>query len=110
MGRIAKSFSTLQEISQAATFDAISPVKGPEQPSRKSVYRDEDLGVLTSWFNNIGDRSTVFRTWGLMDGGKYYGPRFSWSEYMRVSGWISAIFFYIVLKLFAILPIFPPFR
>ncbi|CCX05117.1 hypothetical protein FPQ18DRAFT_263131 [Pyronema domesticum] len=103
--------ATLQELHESSAFDALSPVKpGPEQPFRSPVIRDEHLGILTSWVNNTGDRSIVFRSWGLMDEGNYYGKDFTWKEYQRVSNWVSAIIWFIIMKVIIIVPLFAPLR
>lgn len=102
--------SSLQELMDSGKHDAISPIKGPEQPFRSPIIRDPDLGILTTWASAIGDRTIIFRSWGLMEGGKYYGEDFTWNEYMRVRNYFSAVFFFIVFNLAMILPLFGPFR
>lgn len=101
---------TLQEIDQASAFDALSPIKGPEQPYRYPVHKDEDLGFLTTSISNLGDRAIVFRTWGLMDNGEYYGRKFTFKEYMKTANYFSGVFWFIVLNLLVILPFFTPLR
>jgi hypothetical protein len=102
--------ATLQELHEASNPYALSPVKGIEQPFRRPVRKDKDLGILTSYLNNVPDRAIIFRSWGLMDGGKYYGKNFTWKEYMTVSNYVSAIFWVIVLNTAVILYLFWPFR
>jgi len=102
--------ATLQEITEASRFDALSPVRGPEQPWTSPIRRDHDLGVLTSSISHTTDRAIVFRSWGLWDGGQYYGPNFTWKEYMRVSHYISAIFWMVAFTIAPIFPLFAPFR
>ncbi|KAI5776650.1 hypothetical protein EDC01DRAFT_624956 [Geopyxis carbonaria] len=102
--------ATLQELHEATQPYALSPVKGIDQPTQYPMRRDPDLGILTSWANDTADRSQVFRSWGLIDGGAFYGRNFVWKEYMRVSNWISAVFWMIVLNLGVVLLILGPFR
>lgn len=102
--------ASLQELSEASKFDALSPVKGPEQPYRSPILRDENLGILTSWINNSGDRAIVFRSWGLFDGGKFYGESFSWKEYKRVSTYVSAIIVFALMNIIILVPLFAPLR
>jgi hypothetical protein len=102
--------ATLQEIHEASAFDALSPVKGPEQSFRYPIRKDEDLGVLTSWVNNTGDRGVVFRSWGLINGGKYYGENFTWKEYMRVSNYFIAFAWFCLMKAAILIPLIAPFR
>ncbi|KAA8908864.1 Saccharopine dehydrogenase-domain-containing protein [Sphaerosporella brunnea] len=102
--------ATLQEIHESSAFDALSPVKGPEQPFRKPIIKDEDLGMLTSWVNNTGDRSIVFRSWGLIDGGEYYGENFTWKEYLRCSNYVMAIIWFCLMKMAILIPLIGPLR
>jgi len=102
--------ATLQELSEAAKFDALSPIQGPEQPFRYPICKDEDLGILTSWINCTGDRSVVFRSWGLIDDGEFYGENFTWKEYRRVSNYASAFFLFILMNIAIIVPLFSPLR
>jgi len=102
--------ATLQELHEASQFDALSPVKGPEQPFRYPIRKDEDLGILTSWINNTGDRSVVFRSWGLLDDGKYYGQQFTWKEYMRVSSYVTAFIWMVLLKIAILIPLIIPLK
>ncbi|KAF8248242.1 hypothetical protein K440DRAFT_583674 [Wilcoxina mikolae CBS 423.85] len=102
--------ATLHELCEAAKFDALSPVKGPEQPFRYPICRDADLGILTSWIGSTGDRSIVFRSWGLIEEGKFYGEKFSWKEYRRVSNYVSAFSLFILMNIAIIVPLISPLR
>jgi len=102
--------ATLQELHEASKFDALSPVKGPEQPFHYPIRNDEDLGLLTSWINNAGDRSVVFRSWGLLDDGEYYGQHFTWKEYMRVTSYVMAFIWMLLMKVAIVIPLIAPLR
>ncbi|KAF8539824.1 Saccharopine dehydrogenase-domain-containing protein [Trichophaea hybrida] len=102
--------ATLHDICKAAKFDALSPVKGPKQPFRYPICRDVDLGILTSWIGSTGDRSIVYRSWGLIEGGKFYGENFSWKEYRRVSNYVSAFSLLIIMNIAIIIPLLSPLR
>lgn len=102
--------ATLQEINEASRFDALSPVKGPEQPFQKPIRNDPDLGILAPWFTATTDRAIVFRSWGLYDGGEYYGPNFTWAEYRSMSNYLTATVWMILINVMSLIPIFGPFR
>jgi short subunit dehydrogenase-like uncharacterized protein len=44
-----------------------------------------DLGTLTDSPQAFADIGIVYRSWSLFESGAYYGPEFTFSEYMRVS-------------------------
>jgi hypothetical protein len=102
---------TLQELTEASAHDALSPVKpGPEQPWAWPIKFHKDLGILTSWLNFMTDRSQIFRTWGLIEGGDYYGPNFVWNEYQRVNNIISAFFYVFLFNIIKFIFVLEPFR
>lgn len=102
--------ATLQEIVDAAHFGALSPVRVPPQPTRWPIRDDEDLGILSSYINESADQAIVMRSWGLFEGGEYYGSDFTWREYMRVANWITAFFWMFVAFVALLLPVLGPMR
>jgi hypothetical protein len=50
-----------------------------------------DLGILCDAPANAIDSATVYRSWGLYDGGKYYGPNFRFAEYARMKSAVRAV-------------------
>lgn len=102
---------TLQELTEASAHDALSPVKpGPEQPWVWPIKYHKELGILTSWLNHMTDRSQIFRSWGLIDGGKYYGPNFVWKEYSRASNIVTAVIMAVLTNLLTFVLIMGPVR
>ncbi|KAF2456371.1 hypothetical protein BDY21DRAFT_364583 [Lineolata rhizophorae] len=74
---------------------ALSPVQPASRAPRASapllervlgVRRSADLGVLTAHPGARGDAAIVYRSWGLLDAGAYYAPRFAFSEWTTARG------------------------
>jgi hypothetical protein len=53
-----------------------------------------DLGILCDAPQNSIDAAIVYRSWGLFDEGKYYGPNFRFAEYIRAKSALMAVFQY----------------
>ena len=68
------------------------------------------LGTLTTSISAAPNTAIVQRSWGLFDGGKLYGSRFHYSEYMRVRNSVVGIALHIALAFTALALIFPPVR
>ena len=90
----------------------ISPIQGSKVSTRTNIFgmrQDPDLGSLS--VNTIGpenNRPIVHRSWGLLDGGKRYGPSFQYNEYVNVGGLFSAIMGYLsITLLFSMLSLAP---
>lgn len=83
---------TMQE-SQGPWY--LSPVKGEQYANAANIFgirHDPVLGTLSpSSFSDLQNRAVVHRTWGLLDGGNYYGRNFRYSEYNKVSSTIAGI-------------------
>lgn len=82
---------TMQE-SQGPWY--LSPVKGQQyvddEANAFGMRHDPVLGTLSpSSFSDLQNRAVVHRTWGLLDGGNYYGQNFRYSEYNKVSSTIA---------------------
>uniref|UniRef100_A0A093VAY0 Putative trans-acting enoyl reductase n=1 Tax=Talaromyces marneffei PM1 TaxID=1077442 RepID=A0A093VAY0_TALMA len=93
LGRANLDAKTIQE-SEEPWY--LSPVKGHQQYVNTTnlfgMRHDPLLGTLSpSSFSNLQNRAVVHRTWGLLDGGNYYGPNFQYSEYNKVSSTIAGI-------------------
>lgn len=71
---------------------------------------DEDLGLLTDSISGTTDAPIINRSWSLLDNGKFYGPRFQLSSYMRAKNAIHAIVVHVGLTFGIAALIFPPFR
>ncbi len=82
---------SLKEIAESAGTWASSPVPGPKNRTSPpliskliGVRSVEWLGTLTTSVSAGPNVATVQRSWGLLDGGKLYGPKFSYHEYAAV--------------------------
>ncbi|KAL9112620.1 MAG: hypothetical protein Q9227_003191 [Pyrenula ochraceoflavens] len=71
-------------------------------------FKVSQLGLLTTAITARPNQAIVHRSAGLMH--DLYGPRFSYSEYMRVSGRLSGIAIHWALLLFAASLVFRPVR
>lgn len=67
-------------------------------------------GPLTDSIQASADIPLVHRSWSLFDNGKFYGPNFRLSCYMRVKNALSAIAVHYGLALGFLALIFPPVR
>ncbi|KAI0122865.1 Saccharopine dehydrogenase-domain-containing protein [Xylariales sp. AK1849] len=73
----------------------MSPVEGGPTSDLTNVLgirHGPDLGALAaSPFSADQDRAVIHRTWGLLDGGKFYGPTFQYNEYEGVSSTLTGV-------------------
>ncbi|KAF4548740.1 Hypothetical protein D9617_25g060690 [Elsinoe fawcettii] len=67
----------------------IAPVKTQDSKVSPSFFQTltgvrsvPDLGTLTTSLQGAVDRTQVYRTWGLIDSGKFYGASFRFFPYM----------------------------
>jgi hypothetical protein len=73
---------------------ALSPIEGAQYRDTDGMLRIRtvpELGLLATSMSAEPNRSIVHRSWGLIDGGMFYGPTFRYSEYMRVRNTFMAI-------------------
>lgn len=89
---------------------ALSPVKGYDIPFSFPIYRDPDLGLLTKNIQASHDQKIVMRSWGLLEGGRYYGENFMFKEYSRTSNMLTAIWIYLLMSAMQLLPYITPVR
>ena len=82
---------SLAELAKSLAPWALSPVPGPTSSGGPSLLANllgvrshPDLGTLTTFIAGPGNTAIVQRSWGLHQGGRYYGPKFHYSEYLRV--------------------------
>ncbi|KUI59820.1 hypothetical protein VP1G_07044 [Cytospora mali] len=115
---------TLKEAAQALSPFALSPVPNPNAGAQKSSLVTKltglrtvpNLGLLTTFLPGDSDRAIVHRTWGLLSQipskkEEFYGPNFSFGEYMKTRNWLSGVFVHwgIVVAGFLFVTI-PPLR
>ena len=96
---------------------ALSPIPGPKaQPTESwfmkltGVRMVSNLGILTTSISASFNKPVVECSWGLLEGGKLYGPNFSYSEYMMVRGFAVGVLLHYGFTLRAMALIFPPIR
>lgn len=85
---------------------ALSPIRGPNPQNPISIFTKlfgvryvPDLGLLTTTLTGPPNEAIVQRTWGLLDGGKQYGPKFTFHEYQRASNQLLGIIVHFAIQL-----------
>ncbi|KAF2101128.1 hypothetical protein NA57DRAFT_65397 [Rhizodiscina lignyota] len=73
-------------------------------------FRFPGLGLLTDSLCGVQDRQLVYRTWSLLDGGAFYGPKFTYSSWMRTKSRISAFVFHFGFAAAVVALLFKPLR
>ena len=79
---------SLRAIGRSTAPWAMSPIPGPLQSRATWISRlfgvrwVAQLGVLTTSLTSSTNTAIVQRSWGLLDNGNYYGPKFQYSEYL----------------------------
>lgn len=102
--------ATLQEMFHARRTYALSPVKGYDVPFSSPIYNNNDLGLLTKNIQASHDEKIVMRSWGLAEGGEYYGQHFMFKEYTVARNMLMAIFVYFMMSAMQLLPYLVPVR
>ena len=108
---------SLKEVAKSAGTWASSPVPriGPQDgPSLISklfgVRRVPGLGTLTTSLAASPNVATVQRSWGLLDGGKLYGPNFTYHEYLGVRNTAIAVVVHFAFVFVSLAMVVPPIR
>ena len=108
---------SLREIRRSSGSWATSPVPRPNSKSSQSwvskllgIRYVPGLGTLTTSISAAPNIAVVQRSWGLFDGGKLYGSKFQYNEYMRVRNSIIGIAFHFALSFAGLALIIPPIR
>ncbi|KAH8889296.1 hypothetical protein GQ53DRAFT_223077 [Thozetella sp. PMI_491] len=103
---------------------ALSPIpnSNPAQRAKPSlltrlmgVVRMPTLGLLTTSIAGATDAPIIERTWGLLATmptakSQFYGPNFSFKEYMKARSWLAGVGIHYFLVLFALVITTPPLR
>ncbi|KIW02422.1 hypothetical protein, variant 2 [Verruconis gallopava] len=97
---------------------ALCPIPAPKvKPSTTGVLPSvlgwrhvKDLGLLTDSPSAGADVGIVYRSWALLDGGRYYGPNFSFTEYLRTPNVITGMLTHYLLGLALFALYLRPFR
>ena len=69
-----------------------------------------DLGTLTDSLQGPTDIPLVHRTWGLMEGGKFYGPKFHLTAYMRARNALQGFGVHLAMTFGMLALVLPPVR
>ena len=108
---------SLKEVAKSAGTWATSPIPriGPEDgPSLISklfgVRKVPGLGTLTTSISAGPNVATVQRSWGLLEGGKLYGPNFTYREYLSVRNTAIAVALHFVFTFMSLAVAIPPVR
>ena len=108
---------SLKEIKRSGGSWATSPVPGPQTQSSRSwvgrllgIRSVPELGPLTTSISAAPNIAVVQRSWGLLDGGKLYGSKFQYHEYMRARNSIFGIAMHCAFALAGLALILPPVR
>lgn len=92
----------------------LSPTMGQQSSNSTNflgMRHDSFLGGLSaSAFNAVQNRAIIHRTWGLLGGGKDYGPNFQYNEYERASSTLAGVFQILNNRAIGLLLTIPPLK
>ncbi|KAK3616758.1 hypothetical protein LTR56_025750 [Elasticomyces elasticus] len=86
------------------------PAGRPLLETITGVRTVSDLGTLTDSLQSAADIPIVNRTWGLMHGGKFYGPSFHLTCYARTRNALTGLGVHILMTLGFLAILLPPVR
>jgi len=108
---------SLSHLAKSVLPYALSPVQPAKALPGEDIFTKvfgvknvPELGILTDSPQRVPNTSMVNCSWGLFDGGKWYGQNFRFSEYMRVSNSLVAVAVHGALSAFFIGLFIPPVR
>lgn len=108
---------SFREVAEASGTWASSPIPGPKHRVSSSLLSKlvgvcyvEGLGTLTTSISAGPNTATVQRSWGLIDEGRLYGPRFSYREYAAVRNVFVGVIVPVAMAFGALALALPPFR
>ncbi|KAL9097541.1 MAG: hypothetical protein Q9165_000437 [Trypethelium subeluteriae] len=96
-------FYPMSHIVKSSKPYALSPITPPKSSKATSslwsklvrsltgIRSVPELGTLTTSINGASDRTIVYRSWGLIGSGSFYGPNFRFSPYVRANNFVRAI-------------------
>lgn len=67
-----------------------------------------ELGLLSTALAGSADEAIVQRSWGLLDGGRLYGPNFTFNEYQRVRNRAFGVAAHLLINFSSFVLAFPP--
>jgi len=113
---------SIKQVREALKPWSLSPVQPlrwvDDQRSRRTrllqsltgLQLDKELGILTTSLQASVDRTQVYRTWGLLDDGNYYGNTFRFRPFMTARGIISGFLIHLAITIAVFCLIFPTIR
>ncbi|KAF2144061.1 uncharacterized protein K452DRAFT_306694 [Aplosporella prunicola CBS 121167] len=110
---------SLSQVATSLKPFALSPVQPPASSTSPTpglvtkilgIRQDKDLGILTDWVQAGVDTAIVQRSWGLLDGGKLYGPNFRFSEWMAASSALMGVLVHFGMAFSMLMIALPPVR
>ena len=108
---------SLKEVSAATRPWAMSPIPRPLSRNPDPLFtrlfgirQVPSLGTLTTSIAGPTNRAIVQRSWGLLNEGKYYGPKFQYSEYLSVRNTLVGILVHFAFAFGALALVFRPLR
>lgn len=108
---------SLGDFARASQPFAMSPIPNPSRHASKPLLETltgvrtvSGLGTLTDSLQGPADKPIVERSWGLIDGGKFYGPNFRVNAYMRTRNVLTGFGIHVALTLGFLALITPPLR
>ncbi|CAK4031061.1 trans-acting enoyl reductase Rv2449c [Lecanosticta acicola] len=107
LSHIAKTMSPFSLCTTTPPKQSRSP---PLTEKLTGMRTDEELGLLTDSLSGTTDAPIINRSWSLFEGGRFYGPRFQLSSYMKADNAVYAVIVHLGLTLGVAALILPPVR
>ncbi|KAF2156729.1 hypothetical protein K461DRAFT_249200 [Myriangium duriaei CBS 260.36] len=108
---------SLSDVGKSMKPWSLSPVAPGPSSSGASIAQSltgvkvvRDLGTLTTSLQGAVDRTQVYRSWGLIDAGKFYGPAFRYHPFMTVRNVFVGFIVHSLLALGGLALLLPPVR
>lgn len=107
----------LAEMAKSQGPWVLCPVPPPKSVGGKPILERltgirevSDLGILTDSIQGPADIPIIGRSWGLHDQGRFYGPNFRLSAYMKARNYLTSFAFHLALLAGMTALIIPPVR
>jgi hypothetical protein len=108
---------SFEELTTSQKPFALSPIPAPNSKPSASWFTKlfgvrtvSPLGLLTTSFQASSDVPVVMRSWGVIGGPKFYGPKFFYEQCHRASGYFQGIAMHLAVTIGSILLLLRPFR
>jgi short subunit dehydrogenase-like uncharacterized protein len=113
---VASSYSlshlrkSLQPLSLCADKLPTTPPTTPRFYKLTGSHSVPGLGLLTDSVLGVPDTNLVYRSWSLIDGGNFYGPKFNYFTGMKAKNRISGFLWHSTMNLSMLMLLLPPVR